>query len=242
MVNRRGFLQLVGLGAVGSIASVPLFGIGDVLGSEIAIPTNSLTGGHLVVSGGYARGIAKLADGIGLYSSPSERVPGPPLNESGTVVKRASFGAGRVSLHADRRGSRPCGSSHTFERPLEKGEDGALVFYVECHRIRDNIRDQGLRVLADLADSLPQGTAQLVTVCHRPIGGNWNDREVWIDAQLEHWVVYGDIEPEKVFSTTGEYPIAENLDIEHLLWADQEFRHEIPIGMSLSDFRGAGRL
>lgn len=214
-LGRRGFLQLVGLGATGSLASVPLFGTTEA----IAAPP-SLLAGHLVIGGGFAEGTVRLVLGDGtpddfVLRSGQQRTPTSPLNgEDARVVLDTKFGSGLVRLKLPdaplQRVAR--------EYALMPDEDPAAVAYVQARSLRREIRDKAIRTLAASPGSLGQ---TIVTVVHQPL--RWFTRGT-LTAQFDQWLVNGIIHSDEIFSEMGEYPLAEELgvDVDRLVWIDRK--------------------
>lgn len=219
-VSRRGFLQLVGLAATGSLVSVPLFGTTEVL----AAPP-SLLAGHLVIGSGFAEGRARavMSDGSPddfALRSGNRWVPTTSANgEDARVVVKTDFGAGLVRLKLRDVPHRQI--NHSLS--LLPGEDAEAIAYVQARALRQEIRDAAIRTLA----SAPGVGQTIVTVVHEPL--RWHVSSlgaaaVTLTASYDQWIVDGAVHSTEIFSETGEYPLAEKLgvDVEHLVWLDRK--------------------
>jgi hypothetical protein len=234
-LGRRGFLQLVGLGATGSLLSVPLFGSTEA----IAAPP-SLLAGHLVISSGFVEGRARavMSDGtpddFTLRSSNRGEPPPPhlfsmearrasPLKthvEDAHVVVKSDFGSGLIRLK-----QHEC-PHHRLRRSIAllPGESLEIIAYAQAKAWRQEIRDAAIRTLANARGPVGQ---TLVTVVHDPIWWNVSSHDgpkVYFAASYDQWIVDGIVHSTEILSESGEYPLAENMaiDLDHLMWIDRK--------------------
>lgn len=233
-IGRRGFFQLVGLGAVGSLAPIPLFGVGQ------ASTVSSLLDGHLVVGGGSVDGTAHAVRGGDdpaadvLFRSREARAASAPTIhrhavEDTSVARHESFGAGRVRLDVD--------PLLCFSKTVEiaDDEDPLLRFYAVARQMREDIRDEAVKALARWHEEKRRGV-QIVTVVDTPLSGAvrgalWppdgirpSRASLTVAAGYQHWLVRGEVDARDVYSTSGEYPLDDALDVERLVWIDERVR------------------
>jgi hypothetical protein len=112
---------------------------------------------------------------------------------------------------------------------LAGGADPLLRFYEIAQRLRERIRDEAVRAL----ENWPEGTRhgiQIVTVVESPLAGHVVPSEqhgpprLIVTANYEHWLVQGTVETVGVYSSAGEYPLDDELDVERLVWIDERVR------------------
>jgi len=215
----------VGLGAVGSLAPVPLFGV-----SGAPVETSGdLLAGHLVIGGGFADGTAYAVRGgddpaADIVFRSRERSGGSPVNLD--VVTQATFGSGLVRLDVV-DGHQPL----LVVADLAAHEDPLLRFYTIARKLRGQIRDEAVRALGRWHEDLRRGV-QIVTVVGEPLAGRvvaappgeWSATRLVVSVTYEHWLVRGKVEARDLYSTTGEYPLDDDLDVDLLVWIDERVR------------------
>jgi hypothetical protein len=298
-IGRRGFFQMVGLGAVGSLASIPLFSVGGSLlesGGLLADGPVDLLAGHLVVERAFVEGVAYTIDGSGYGQgvsfrsksdggliTPEELRTGRRFRvdkddvvldaeetalalitavkkdrdvaqrEVGTLIAspRLAMTRGRVSLEpSDRMEERGPRGEYVASGPpladveLVEGTDPLLRFYEIAQRLREQIRDKAVQALNRWPEKFRRHGVQIVTVVESPLAGHVIPSEgqtvstevlrslkgrpppprLIVTASYEHWLVQGKVEAMGVYSTAGEYPVDDELDLERLVWIDERVR------------------
>jgi hypothetical protein len=120
-----------------------------------------------------------------------------------------------------------------------EGQDPHLAFYRASMQMRENFKEESLRMLARVPEVL-RHEAQIVTVVDNPIfmgalspltasGVDWdNDSDGFtVEADYTQYVVVGDVDPNgwDVYSELGEFPIEvpSKIDMDQLLTLDRNF-------------------
>jgi hypothetical protein len=58
----------------------------------------------------------------------------------------------------------------------------------------------------------------------RSLKGRPPSPRLLVTASYEHWLVQGKVEAVGVYSSAGEYPVDDELDLERLVWIDERVR------------------
>lgn len=193
-LNRRGFLQLLGLGGLGVASGVvPLFGSDSAPG--LITPDAGVISGHLVVQ---RKSITeKIPEDDPTWDKYKNSAYRPVARLTRTQVP----GGGKLES-LDRHEMR-------IEPRFPDGTDPHAVYYKASHELRARIAALSQKTLDDLPWEL-RGGATLVTVVETPIIANPRpDKGFDVVAYFRQGIVYrtDGLDTFNIYSKTGEYPI-----------------------------------
>lgn len=256
-MQRRNFLQLLGLGGFAAVAPVPVFGA-ESAPVKLWTPEErtALTGGHTVLIRGPQTPwpVGSLVKPSGTWPS----VEGQLFYEGGDIRLR---GRNDSYIVMDDVGCqwvniKPIDlilRDPTEELPrtvvdifLEDGMDPHLTFYKGAMQMRESIKQAGLDQLKQVPERQRQFlNLQLVTLVDNPIFAGplsfESDREGFsIEVDYTQYLISGTLNPNgwEVYSETGEYPIdvPSNIDFEQLLALDTQV-HKGELNLSSGQIR-----
>jgi len=240
-MNRRNFMQLLGIGGIATLVPAPLFGAEG--GPKLWTPgqQKDLAGGHIVLVRPKSSAF-KMAPGDTPYYL-LDRAKSGKINTSRhgswPIVTGDVFLTDAGLFNLQRRGEPfplRLNTEINSERgdgfpPIQvlvpEGRDPHLAFYQAAMKMRDDFKTDSAKLFRNVPGPV-RPHAQIVTIVDNPIfaGALWDEdgEGFTVEADYDQYIVNGDINPNgwDVYSEFGEFPIdiPNKIDMDMLLVLD----------------------